>query len=92
MNFSSKFYLSGPTILVSPEVMIKIATAIVNSNEMDFEGQIHWDTSKPDGTPRKLLDVSKINKLGWVASTDIKKGIKKTISFFDHDFINKKPV
>lgn len=37
MNFSSKFYLSGPTILVSPEVMIKIATAIVNSNEMDFE-------------------------------------------------------
>ncbi len=60
------------------------------SNEMDFSGQIHWDTSKPDGTPRKLLDVSKINKLGWVASTDIKKGIKKTISFFDHDFINKK--
>ena len=60
------------------------------SNEMDFDGQIHWDTGKPDGTPRKLLDVSKINELGWLASTEIKHGIKKTISSFEKDFTNKK--
>ena len=60
------------------------------SNEMDFDGQIHWDTGKPDGTPRKLLDVSKISELGWFASTEIKHGIKKTISSFEKDFTNKK--
>lgn len=42
-----------------------------------YEGQIIWDTDKPDGTPRKLLDVSKINRLGWRAQTKLEDGIKK---------------
>jgi GDP-L-fucose synthase len=41
-----------------------------------FEGEIQLDTSKPDGTPRKLMDVSKLNELGWKASISLEEGIK----------------
>lgn len=41
-----------------------------------FKGEIHWDTSKPDGTPRKSLDVEKINMLGWKAKIDFTEGLK----------------
>jgi GDP-L-fucose synthase len=41
-----------------------------------FEGEIITDTSKPDGTPRKLMDVSKLNGLGWKASINLEEGIK----------------
>ena len=42
-----------------------------------FVGELRFDTSKPDGTPRKLMDTSKINNLGWKASISLKDGIKK---------------
>ena len=45
-------------------------------------GEINWDSSKPDGTPRKLLDVSKLNKLGWKAEIDLQKGIERTYTWF----------
>lgn len=41
-----------------------------------YEGNFHYDTSKPDGMPRKLLNVDKINNLGWKSKTDLKTGIK----------------
>ena len=44
-------------------------------NTVGFEGEIIWDTSKPNGTPRKLMDVSKINTLGWSATIPLEKGI-----------------
>ena len=44
----------------------------------DFNGEIIWDTEKPDGTPRKWLDVSKIHSLGWKHKIDLKEGIKNT--------------
>jgi len=47
-----------------------------------YEGKIVFDSSKPDGTPRKLLDVSKINSLGWKAQTDLRDGLKKTIEWY----------
>ena len=47
-----------------------------------FSGKINWDLSKPDGTPRKLLDVSLINKLGWSAKTPLEDGIKKTYNWY----------
>ena len=50
--------------------------------ELDYRGKIIWDTSKPDGTPRKLLDISKILKLGWEAKTPLEEGIKLTIKHF----------
>jgi len=41
-----------------------------------YEGSIDFDTSKPDGTPRKLLDVSKLEKLGWTYKTELEDGIR----------------
>jgi GDP-L-fucose synthase len=50
--------------------------------ETDFKGSITFDTTKPDGTPRKLLDVSKMNELGWKAKTPLREGIRKTIQWY----------
>jgi len=47
--------------------------------EVGYEGQLVFDTTKPDGTPRKLMDTSKINNLGWNAKIKLTEGIKKTI-------------
>jgi GDP-L-fucose synthase len=47
-----------------------------------FQGEIEWDTSKPDGTPRKLLDVSRLHKLGWKHQTNLKTGIEKIYEWF----------
>ena len=50
--------------------------AIVINNIIGYTGKIVWDTTKPDGTPRKLLDVSRINNLGWKANINFEAGIK----------------
>ena len=41
-----------------------------------YQGEILWDTNKPNGTPRKLLDVSKAKKLGWKYKTELEEGIR----------------
>ncbi len=46
------------------------------------QGQIIWDSSKPDGTPRKLMDISKMNALGWKHSIELEEGIQKTYDWF----------
>ena len=47
-----------------------------------FEGEIVWDTSKPDGTPRKLVDTSKINAMGWQPKIPLEEGIRQTYAWF----------
>lgn len=47
-----------------------------------FTGELRFDTSKPDGTPRKLVDVTKINALGWKATTSLDEGLKKAYNWF----------
>lgn len=47
-----------------------------------FRGQLAWDASKPDGTPRKLMDVSKLAGLGWRASTSLTEGVKRAYQEF----------
>jgi GDP-L-fucose synthase len=47
-----------------------------------FEGRIVWDSSKPDGTPRKLMDVSRLSGLGWKAKIGLEEGIRKTYAAF----------
>jgi GDP-L-fucose synthase len=47
-----------------------------------FNGDIFWDSSKPDGTPRKLLDISKIKSLGWSPKISLIDGINKTYSWY----------
>jgi len=50
-----------------------------------FQGEIRFDPSKPDGTPRKLLDVSRLARLGWRARTDLRAGLAETYAWFlDH--------
>lgn len=52
--------------------------------EVSYEGQLVFDNTKPDGTPRKLMDISKINNLGWSAAISLQNGIKQTIHEFDN--------
>ena len=47
-----------------------------------FEGRLSFDTSKPDGTPRKLMDVSRLARLGWTATTGLEQGIRQTYDWF----------
>ena len=56
------------------------------------KGTIVWDSEKPDGTPRKLMDVSKMKDLGWEFSTELKEGIEKTYSWFLKNIENIKEV
>ena len=48
-----------------------------------FKGAIHWDSTKPDGTPRKLLDVSRLKALGWSPKISLRDGIAETIRWFE---------
>jgi GDP-L-fucose synthase len=58
----------------------ELATLI--AKEADFDGEVEWDTSKPDGTPRKLLDISRIRELGWEPKVTLQEGIKETMCWF----------
>lgn len=49
---------------------------------VDFSGQLSWDDSMPDGTPRKLLDVSRLAQLGWRAQTSLPEGLRQTYDWF----------
>lgn len=51
-------------------------------NVIGHEGKIKWDLSKPDGTPRKLMDISLINRLGWKVRIDLEEGIRQTYQWF----------
>ena len=58
----------------------EIAETIANA--VGFTGQTRWDTEKPDGTPQKLLDVSKLNRLGWSAKISLQQGIERTVDWY----------
>jgi GDP-L-fucose synthase len=47
-----------------------------------FPGKIEWDINKPDGTPRKLLDVTKLSQLGWKARTPLEAGLRATYQWW----------
>ena len=61
-------------------------------NIVGHKGEIVWDESKPDGTPRKLMDVSRINKIGWTYKTELEEGILKTYKWFLNNINNYKEV
>ena len=56
------------------------------------QGDIIWDSEKPDGTPRKLMDVSKMKVMGWNYSTELEEGIKKTYAWFLDNINNVKKI
>ena len=61
-------------------------------NVVGHKGDIIWDNSKPDGTPRKLLDVSKMKALGWHYSTNLKEGVEKTYQWFQENIKDLKKI
>ncbi len=63
------------------EISIKDLTALV-AKVVGYEGEIEWDASKPNGTPRKLLDVSKAQNMGWTYKTELEDGIKLSYQDF----------
>jgi GDP-L-fucose synthase len=56
--------------------------AEVIAEVVGYKGETLWDTSKPDGTPQKLLDVSKLAEAGWVAQIGLREGIKSTVDWY----------
>ena len=74
---SSQFLNIGTGKDISIKGLADIISQIIG-----YEGEIIWDKSKPDGTPKKQLDISKISNLGWKAKIDLAEGIKKTIETF----------
>ena len=66
--------------------------AVIIQNIVGHSGNIIWDQTKPDGTPKKLLDVTKIKKLGWEYSTELNEGIKKTYQWFQENIDNLKQI
>jgi len=65
------------------EISIRELAGLV-AEVVGYKGEIRWDSSKPNGTPRKLLDVSKAEKMGWHYKTELREGIEKTYQ----DFLN----
>ena len=79
-NYSGNETVNGGT---GKEITIKELTEIV-ARIVGFKGEILWDTTKPNGTPRKLLDISKATGLGWTYKTEIEDGIR----FSYEDYLN----
>jgi GDP-L-fucose synthase len=52
------------------------------SKVVEFKGKIYFDASKPDGTPKKLMDISKLESLGWQHQVSLEHGLKKTYQWF----------
>lgn len=79
-NYSGNETVNGGT---GKEISIKELTELV-AIVIGYNGEILWDTSKPNGTPRKLLDVSKATNLGWTYKTGLEDGIRLSYQ----DFLN----
>lgn len=71
------------------DITIKELAAIIQKI-VGHNGPIIWDESKPDGTPRKLLDVSKMHNIGWKHQVDLEQGIQKTYNWFLENIENYK--
>jgi len=56
--------------------------AMLIAEVVDFRGDIRFDTSKPDGAPRKLLDVSRLKKLGWASAVELRDGLSRTYAWY----------
>jgi GDP-L-fucose synthase len=56
--------------------------ALLIKDIVGYEGELTWNTSKPDGTPRKLMDVSKLKAIGWQYSIGLREGIERTYKEF----------
>lgn len=88
MNLASETYqqhtqpmLSHINVGTGVDCTIKELTETV-AKVVSFDGEIVWDTSKPDGTPRKLMDVSRLKAMGWQASISLEDGLRDAYQWF----------
>lgn len=88
MNLDSKTYqketspmLSHINVGTGIDCTIKELTETV-AKVIGYQGKIEWDTTKPDGTPRKLMDVSRLERLGWKAKVSLEEGLTRTYKWF----------
>jgi len=77
-NYNEKQFLNIGT---GEDLTIRELAELIK-NVVGYTGDIIWDSTKPDGTPRKLMDVSKAHSLGWVHEISLEEGIKKTYADF----------
>ena len=75
----------GTGVDISIKELAELISSIVG-----YKGEIIWDTSKPDGTPRKLLDITKLRKMGWSSKTNLDKGIKLTLDSYIEELRSKR--
>ena len=87
-NYNSYQNNSWINVGTGEDVTIKELIFLIK-DIVGFEGKVVFDSSKPDGTPRKLLDVTKINNLGWKSKTPLKEGLKKAIDWYNENILNK---
>lgn len=85
-NYSGNETINAGT---GKELSIKELTELI-AQVVGYKGEIKWDTSKPNGTPRKLLDVSKAEQLGWRYTTELEYGIKLSYEDFLNNLIQVK--
>ena len=85
---------------VSPDYFVNVGTgsdvtvrelAETIADVVGWKGEIRWDSSKPNGTPRKLMDVNKMTELGWSARTSLREGIEKTYLWYSEHGTERKP-
>jgi GDP-L-fucose synthase len=67
------------------DITIKELTEII-AKIIDYRGEIVWDTSKPNGTPRKVMNVDKLKSLGWSPKVGIRQGIYQTYEWFKENY------
>ncbi|MDP1729500.1 MAG: GDP-L-fucose synthase [archaeon] len=84
-NYDSKDLEPFINIGFGKDITIKELVHIIK-DLTGYSGEIKWDPTKPEGMPRKLLDISKADKLGWKARTDIRSGLEKTIIWYKNKF------
>ncbi|WMW24314.1 GDP-L-fucose synthase [Methanolobus sediminis] len=81
MNYNASDIGEFVNVGTGKDITIKELAELVG-DIVDYDGKIIYDASKPDGTPRKLLDVSRLNVLGWKAKISLKDGIKQTYEWY----------
>ena len=79
--FKNNLNFSHINVGYGSDVMIKELAELI-SKEVGFDGKIKFDISKPDGTPRKLLDITKLRTFGWKPSISLEDGIHQTYQWF----------
>lgn len=77
-HYNDKLFVNIGT---GEEISIKDLAYLVKDT-VGFEGDIYFDTDKPDGTPRKLMDTSRLHAMGWKHTTSLQEGLKKAYAYF----------